>query len=105
MAFGLASPSDYIRPMRLRFVKMHGCGNDFVVLDERAGPLGLTPRLAAAIADRRTGVGCDQLIVIEPPPPDAQFDAFMRIHNPDGSEAGACGNATRCVAHLLAAET
>jgi diaminopimelate epimerase len=84
---------------------MHGCGNDFVVLDQRAGPLGLTPRLAAAIADRRTGVGCDQLIVIERPPPDAQVDAFMRIRNPDGSEAGACGNATRCVAHLLAAET
>jgi len=84
---------------------MHGCGNDFVVLDERTGPLGLTPSLASAIADRRTGVGCDQLIVLEPAPPDAQVDAFMRIRNPDGSEAGACGNATRCVAHLLAAET
>jgi diaminopimelate epimerase len=89
--------------MGARFVKMHGCGNDFVVFDERAGPLGLTPALAAAIADRRTGVGCDQFIVIEPPPPGA--DGFMRIRNPDGSEAGACGNATRCVAHLLAAES
>ncbi len=89
--------------MRARFVKMHGCGNDFVVFDERAGSLGLTPAVAAAIADRRTGVGCDQFIVIEPAPPGA--DAFMRIRNPDGSEAGACGNATRCVAHLLAAET
>lgn len=89
--------------MRARFVKMHGCGNDFVVFDERAGSLGLTPALAAAIADRRTGVGCDQFIVIEPPPTGA--DAFMRIRNPDGSEAGACGNATRCVAHLLAAES
>jgi len=89
--------------MRARFVKMHGCGNDFVVFDERAGSLGLTPAHAAAIADRRTGVGCDQFIVIEPPPPGA--DAFMRIRNPDGSEAGACGNATRCVAHLLAAES
>ena len=88
--------------MIARFRKMHGCGNDFVVLDERAGSLGLTPARAAAIADRRTGVGCDQLIVIEPPPDGA--DAFMRIRNPDGSEAGACGNATRCVAHLLAAE-
>jgi len=82
---------------------MHGCGNDFVVLDERAGSLGLTAADAAAIADRRTGVGCDQFIVIEPGSPGA--DAFMRIRNPDGSEAGACGNATRCVAHLLAAET
>jgi diaminopimelate epimerase len=89
--------------MRARFVKMHGCGNDFVVFDERAGPLGLTPAHAEAIADRRTGVGCDQFIVIEPPPPGA--DAFMRIRNPDGTEAAACGNATRCVASLLAAES
>jgi diaminopimelate epimerase len=89
--------------MRARFVKMHGCGNDFVVFDERAGSLGLTPSRAAAIADRRTGVGCDQFIVIEPAPFGA--DAFMRIRNPDGTEAGACGNATRCVAHILAEET
>ena len=89
--------------MIARFLKMHGCGNDFVVMDERPHPLVLTPARAAAIADRRTGVGCDQFIVIEPGTDGA--DAFMRIRNPDGSEAGACGNATRCVAHLLAAET
>lgn len=89
--------------MRVPFVKMHGCGNDFVVIDERSGGYGLTPAHAAAIADRHTGVGCDQFIVIEPVATGA--DAFMRIHNPDGSEAGACGNATRCVAHLVAAET
>jgi diaminopimelate epimerase len=83
------------------FLKMHGCGNDFVVFDERAGMLGLTPARAAAIADRRTGVGCDQFIVIEPPPPGSHADAFMRIRNPDGQEAGACGNATRCVVRLL----
>ncbi|MEJ0017956.1 MAG: diaminopimelate epimerase [Acetobacteraceae bacterium] len=88
-----------------RFLKMHGCGNDFVVFDERDGSLGLTSRRAAAIADRRTGVGCDQFIAIEPPPPGSNADAFMRIRNPDGSEAGACGNATRCVAHLLAQES
>lgn len=88
--------------MSARFVKMHGCGNDFVVFDERTRPLGFTPTRAAAIADRRTGVGCDQFITIEPGRDGA--DAFMRIRNPDGSEAGACGNATRCVAHLLAAE-
>jgi diaminopimelate epimerase len=52
--------------MRVSFVKMHGCGNDFVVFDERKGALGLTPARAAAIANRRTGVGCDQFIVIEP---------------------------------------
>lgn len=91
--------------MRAHFTKMHGAGNDFVVFDERAGALGLTPARAAAIAHRRTGVGCDQFIVIEPPPPGSNADAFMRIRNPDGAEAGACGNATRCVARLLAAET
>ena len=88
-----------------RFLKMHGCGNDFVVFDERSRSLGLTAGRAAAIADRRTGVGCDQFIVIEPPPPHSNADAFMRIRNPDGAEAGACGNATRCVATILADET
>jgi diaminopimelate epimerase len=88
-----------------RFVKMHGCGNDFVVFDERAGALGLTPARAAAIADRRTGVGCDQFIAIEPAPAGSNADAFMRIRNPDGAEAGACGNATRCVVDLLARES
>jgi diaminopimelate epimerase len=87
--------------MATPFVKMHGCGNDFVVFDERIEALGLTPARAAAIADRRRGVGCDQFIVIERPPPGSIADAFMRIRNPDGAEAGACGNATRCVAALL----
>lgn len=86
----------------LPFRKMHGLGNDFVVLDARARPLPITPARAAAIADRRMGIGCDQLIVLEPPPPGA--DVFMRIRNPDGSEAGACGNATRCIASLVADE-
>ncbi|MCC6716704.1 MAG: diaminopimelate epimerase [Acetobacteraceae bacterium] len=91
--------------METPFRKMHGAGNDFVVFDERPAPLGLTPARAAAIAHRRTGIGCDQFIVIEPPPPGSPADAFMRIRNPDGTEAGACGNATRCVASLLSAET
>jgi len=91
--------------MRVPFHKMHGCGNDFVVFDERLGAYGFTPVRAAALADRRTGIGCDQFITIEPPPPGSNADAFMRIRNPDGAEAGACGNATRCVASLLAAET
>jgi len=91
--------------MATPFVKMHGCGNDFVVFDERAGAHGLTPARAAAIADRRRGVGCDQFIVIEKPPAGSPADAFMRIRNPDGGEAGACGNATRCVASLLSAES
>jgi len=91
--------------VRTQFEKMHGTGNDFVVLDERGGRLGLTPAQIAALADRCTGIGCDQLILITPSPAGSAADAFMHIYNPDGSEAGACGNATRCVAALLAAET
>ncbi|HZD25498.1 MAG TPA: diaminopimelate epimerase [Alphaproteobacteria bacterium] len=83
------------------FIKMHGLGNDFVVLDLRARPLRLDAPHVRVIADRRTGVGCDQLICIEP---SARADVFMRIFNADGSEVAACGNATRCVASLLFAE-
>jgi diaminopimelate epimerase len=86
------------------FTKMHGCGNDFVVLDERTMSLGMSPARAAAIADRYRGVGCDQVIVLEASAAHG-VDSFMRIYNPDGSEAGACGNATRCVVDRLAAET
>ena len=82
------------------FRKMHGLGNDFVVLDARRTALDLTPARRRAIADRRLGVGCDQLIVLEPPT-ERGADVFMRIYNPDGGEAGACGNATRCVASVL----
>lgn len=82
------------------FLKMHGLGNDFVVLDARPHALDLPPRSRRAIADRRLGVGCDQLIVLEPPT-ERGADVFMRIYNPDGSEAGACGNATRCVASVV----
>ena len=72
----------------------------FVVLDARSTALALPPERRRLIADRRRGVGCDQLIVLEPPT-DRDADVFMRIYNPDGSEAGACGNATRCVASLV----
>jgi diaminopimelate epimerase len=82
------------------FLKMHGLGNDFVVLDARAADLALTPERRRTIADRRRGVGCDQLIVLERPT-DREADVFMRIYNPDGGEAGACGNATRCVASVV----
>ena len=82
------------------FLKMHGLGNDFVILDGRARPLDLSRERIGAIAHRRLGVGCDQLIVLERPTERAA-DVFMRIYNPDGGEAGACGNATRCVASLL----
>lgn len=84
----------------LAFRKMHGLGNDFVVLDGRATPLALAPSAVRAIANRRTGVGCDQLIVVERPE-NAAASARMRIYNADGGEVGACGNASRCVARLL----
>jgi len=84
------------------FRKMHGLGNDFVILDGRARDLRLTPARAAALADRRRGIGADEVILLEPA---AGADAVMRIYNPDGTEVGACGNATRCVAALLGAET
>jgi diaminopimelate epimerase len=86
--------------LKMPFLKMHGLGNDFVVLDARRAALDLTPDRRRAIADRRRGVGCDQLIVLEPPT-DREADVFMRIYNPDGGEAGACGNATRCVASVV----
>lgn len=87
----------------LPFQKMHGLGNDFVVLDARDRAVALTTAQRRWIADRRRGIGCDQLIVLEPPR-DRLADVFMRIHNPDGDEAGACGNATRCVAAKVMAE-
>ncbi|WP_159999636.1 diaminopimelate epimerase [Roseomonas sp. 18066] len=85
------------------FRKMHGLGNDFVVVDARPAPLPLNPARIAWLADRRFGIGCDQFITLETP--QAGADVFMRIHNPDGSEAGACGNATRCIASLVMEET
>jgi diaminopimelate epimerase len=88
--------------MRLPFTKMHGLGNDFVVIDARSRPVMLTDDQKRRIADRRRGIGCDQLIVLER---STRADVFMRITNPDGTEAGACGNATRCVAGRLMAES
>jgi len=84
--------------MRATFTKMHGLGNDFVVLDTRAQPLPpVTPALARALADRKTGIGCDQLILLEK---SQTADFRMRIFNADGGEVEACGNATRAVAIL-----
>jgi diaminopimelate epimerase len=89
---------------KIPFLKMHGLGNDFVVLDCRCADVKIDVAAARALADRRTGIGCDQVIVLEPPRhPEAQI--MMRIRNPDGSEAEACGNATRCVAELMKRET
>jgi diaminopimelate epimerase len=86
----------------MRYFKMNGCGNDFVIIDARSrGSLPLSQAQAAAIADRQTGVGCDQVIAIER---SMRGDAFMRIWNSNGGEVEACGNATRCVAWLLMEE-
>jgi diaminopimelate epimerase len=84
------------------FRKMNGLGNDFVVLDARAQPIKLGAAEAQRIGDRNKGVGCDQVIVMEP---SQKADVFMRIFNADGSEVSACGNATRCIALIAAAET
>jgi len=86
-----------------KFLKMHGAGNDFVVLDGRAEKLALSPAQARFIADRRRGIGCDQIIIIETDPAGA--DAYMRILNADGTESATCGNATRCIAALLAEDS
>jgi len=92
-----------LSPTGRPFLKMHGLGNDFVVLDARPHPLALAPDAVRAIADRRTGVGCDQLVVVQPAR-NTLADAVMTIWNSDGTEVGACGNATRCVAWLLMQE-
>ena len=86
-----------------KFWKMHGAGNDFVVFDARTVPLPLTRALVAALCNRQTGIGCDQLVVISPG--DTQADVSVSFYNQDGSESGACGNATRCVADLISRES
>jgi diaminopimelate epimerase len=80
------------------FVKMNGCGNDFVVVDALSRPFAPTSHEARAIADRSAGQGCDQLIAIEPSP---TADAFMRVWNADGGTVETCGNALRCVGWML----
>lgn len=87
--------------MKRRFHKMHGLGNDFAVFDARETPLAIDAVRARAIADRRTGIGCDQLILLEA---SETADLRMRIFNADGGEAEACGNAARCVALLAGGE-
>lgn len=86
--------------MRLKFSKMHGLGNDFVVIDAVNQRLVLTAELTRRIAERRRGVGCDQILLVEPAPtPNADF--HYRIFNADGSEVGQCGNGARCLARFV----
>jgi diaminopimelate epimerase len=88
----------------LFFTKMHGLGNDFIFLDQRKKSFSLTSSMVRALSDRRRGIGCDQLILLSHPTrPRANIS--MRIFNGDGTEVGACGNATRCLGALLKEET
>ena len=82
---------------------MHGLGNDFIVLDARLSHGQITPDLASAMADRRFGIGCDQIMILRQP--ETGGDILLDMRNQDGSVTGACGNGTRCVAALLMAET
>ncbi len=91
-------PQDDTSRRGLRFRKSHGLGNDFVLLDQREAAVALTPELVRAIGDRHRGVGFDQLAEILP---DPEADARLIFWNADGSQAGACGNATRCIGDLL----
>ncbi len=88
--------------MSLSFRKMNGLGNDFVVLDARNQSIAMSETQARAIADRKTGIGCDQLIIIEK---SARADVRMRIWNAEGGEVPSCGNASRCIADLIFDET
>lgn len=88
--------------MPLHFHKMHGLGNDFVIIDGRLADVTITPELARAIADRHRGVGCDQLILVGK---SDKADISMRIWNHDGGEVESCGNAARCVVALTGAKT
>ena len=89
---------DTSRASGLPFMKMHGAGNDFVVIDRRSGGPQVSADLARALSDRHRGVGFDQLAVIEP---DGDAAAKLTFYNPDGSLSAACGNATRCIARYL----
>src|SRR6187551_2939421 len=90
------------RSMGIHFHKMHGLGNDFVIVDGREQEAAITPELARAIADRHRGIGCDQLILIGK---SEKADLKMRIWNHDGGEVQSCGNASRCVVALTGAKS
>ena len=86
----------------IEFRKMHGLGNDFVVLDSRIKSVNLSLEQIRLIADRHLGIGCDQIMIMHPA--KTSGDIYLQMLNADGSEAGACGNGTRCVASILLSE-
>ena len=85
---------------KIHFIKMHGLGNDFVIIDNRIKNIQITKDIIAKLSDRKRGAGCDQLITINRSSSD-NYDAYIKIYNADGDTAEACGNGTRCVAKLL----
>ena len=86
--------------MQIRFTKMQGAGNDFIVLDETAGLLGLTPAQYRFLADRHFGIGADQILTVRPAPAEG-IDFEYVIHNADGGEVEQCGNGARCFARFV----
>ena len=86
--------------MLLRFTKMHGLGNDFVVIEAITQGLRVDQNLVRMLADRHRGIGCDQVLLLEPPG-NPEVDFRYRIFNQDGSEVGACGNGARCIARFI----
>lgn len=87
--------------MKLLFTKMHGAGNDFVVLDATRAPLALSPAQYRFLADRRFGIGADQILIVEPGDPARGTDFTYRIMNADGGEVEQCGNGARCFARYV----
>ena len=88
----------------ITFEKMHGIGNDFVLIDNRSFKIKLDTTSIKKLANRHTGIGFDQLIIIESPP-STEFDASYRFFNPDGSEAEQCGNGQRCISYYLSKQS
>ena len=84
--------------MKVPFVKMHGNGNDFVIVDNIKSNLNYNIKMIKRLSNRRLGIGCDQFIVLSK---SSVYDVLMKIYNADGNEAEMCGNAARCVASLL----
>ena len=86
--------------MLMKFTKMHGLGNDFVVIDAVTQNVRITASMVRRLADRKTGIGCDQVLIIEPPAA-ADIDFNYRIFNCDGAEVEQCGNGARCLARFV----
>lgn len=86
---------------RINFTKMHGLGNDFVVIDNISQNTDFSQKLITALSDRHRGIGCDQVLILEKST-EAEVDFFYRIFNSDGSEVGQCGNGARCLAKFIA---